>query len=92
AYALALALGIPPSWGYLICALVVIPLVTHGVSAISRLQVWTQSLWLIMLVVPFVYVLVRDPGAFAGITHYKGERGTSSGFDLHLFGAALTVG
>jgi len=92
AYALELALGIPPSWGYLICALVVIPLVTHGVSAISRLQVWTQPLWLIMLVVPFVYVLVRDPGAFAGITHYKGEKGTSSGFDLHLFGAALTVG
>src|SRR4051812_34202798 len=30
AYALELALNIPPSWGYLICALVVIPLVTHG--------------------------------------------------------------
>jgi signal transduction histidine kinase/CheY-like chemotaxis protein/purine-cytosine permease-like protein len=92
AYALELALGIPPSWGYLICALVVIPLVTHGVSAISRLQIWTQPLWLIMLVVPFVYVLVRDPGAFSGITHYKGEKGAASGFDLHLFGAALTVG
>jgi hypothetical protein len=74
AYALELALGIPPSWGYLVCALVVIPLVTHGVSVISRLQVWTQPLWLVMLVVPFVYVLVRDPGAFAGITHYAGER------------------
>jgi len=41
AYALELALGIPPAWGYLVCALVVIPLVTHGISAISRLQVWT---------------------------------------------------
>jgi hypothetical protein len=30
AYALELAFGIPPAWGYLICALVVIPLVTHG--------------------------------------------------------------
>src|SRR5688500_13563607 len=67
AYALDLALGIPPAWGYLVCALVVIPLVTHGISAISRLQVWTQPIWLVMLVVPFVYVLVRDPGAFAGI-------------------------
>ena len=92
AYALELALGIPPSWGYLVCALVVIPLVTHGVSAISRLQVWTQPLWLVMLVVPFGYVLVRDPGAFAGITHYAGERAAEAGFDLHLFGAALTVG
>lgn len=92
AYALELALGIPPSWGYLVCALVVIPLVTHGISVISRLQVWTQPLWLVMLVVPFVYVVVRDPGAFAGVLHYPGEKGQGAGFDVHLFGAALTVG
>ncbi|MBN9411298.1 MAG: response regulator [Burkholderiales bacterium] len=92
AYALELALGIPPSWGYLICALVVIPLVTHGVSAISRLQLWTQPLWLLMLIVPFAFVLALDPGAFAGITHYKGEKGTVDGFSMPLFGAALTVG
>ena len=92
AYALELALGIPPSWGYLVCALVVIPLVTHGVSVISRLQVWTQPLWLFMLVVPFIYVFANDPGAFNGITHYKGEKGFTSSFDMHLFGAALTVG
>jgi signal transduction histidine kinase/CheY-like chemotaxis protein/purine-cytosine permease-like protein len=92
AYALELALGIPPVWGYLVCALVVIPLVTHGVSAISRLQLWTQPLWLVMLVVPFVFVLVRDPGAFAGIVHYNGVKTGAKGFDLHLFGAALTVG
>ena len=36
AYALELAFDIPPAWGYLICALVVIPLVTHGVTAISQ--------------------------------------------------------
>ena len=92
AYALELALGIPPSWGYLICALVVIPLVTHGVSAISRLQVWTQPLWLVMLIVPFVAVFVLDPGAFAGVVHYKGEKTAVAGFSLPLFGAALTVG
>ena len=92
AYALELALDIPPSWGYLICSLVVIPLVTHGVSAISRLQIWTQPVWLVMLVVPFVYVLMREPEAFTGITHYVGDKGKDSGFDLHLFGASLTVG
>ncbi|WP_078366432.1 ATP-binding protein [Rhodoferax fermentans] len=92
AYALELALGIPPRWGYLVCALAVIPLVTHGVSTISRLQVWTQPLWLVMLVVPFVYVLLRDPNAFAGVTHYIGDKGSSDGFNLPLFGAALTVG
>jgi signal transduction histidine kinase/CheY-like chemotaxis protein/purine-cytosine permease-like protein len=92
AYALELALGIPPVWGYLACALVVIPLVTHGVSTISKLQIWTQPLWLLMLVVPFVYVLLRDPGAFSGITHYVGDKSQTGGFELHLFGAALTVG
>lgn len=92
AYALELALDIPPTWGYLICAIVVIPLVTHGVSAISRLQVWTQPLWLVMLVVPFVYVLAHDPGAFAGVVHYGGESLRGVTFQLPLFGAALTVG
>ncbi|MDP9900520.1 signal transduction histidine kinase/CheY-like chemotaxis protein/purine-cytosine permease-like protein [Variovorax ginsengisoli] len=92
AYALELALGIPPVWGYLVCALVVIPLVTHGVSAISRLQIWTQPIWLVMLVVPFAFVLVRDPGAFGGIVHYAGVKGEADGFNLHLFGAGLTVG
>ncbi|WP_077001525.1 ATP-binding protein, partial [Variovorax sp. KK3] len=92
AYALDLALGIPVVWGYLVCALVVIPLVTHGISAISRLQVWTQPIWLLMLVVPFGYVLARDPGAFGGIVHYNGLKPGLMGFDLHLFGAALTVG
>ncbi len=92
AYALELALDIPPTWGYLICAVVVVPLVTHGVSAISRLQMWTQPLWLVMLVVPFAYVLLRDPGAFAGVVHYGGESARGGSFQLPLFGAALTVG
>ncbi len=92
AYALELVLGIPPRWGYLICALAVIPLVTHGVSTISRLQVWTQPLWLVMLVVPFVVVLMREPTAFAGVVHYLGDKSVSEGFSLPLFGAALTVG
>ncbi len=92
AYALELSLGIPPRWGYLICALVVIPLVTHGVSMISRLQVWTQPLWLLLLVVPFVYVWMREPGAFAAVTHYAGVFGKGDSFNMLSFGVALTVG
>ena len=92
AYALELALDIPPAWGYLICALVVIPLVTHGVSVISRFQMWTQPLWLVMMVVPFIAVAVHAPGTFGDVVHYAGASGTAVGFDWHLFGAALTVG
>jgi hypothetical protein len=34
---------------------------------------------------------MRDPGAFAGVLHYKGELGDKAGFCFPLFGAVLTV-
>jgi hypothetical protein len=40
---------------------VVIPLVTHGVTVISRLQAWTQPLWAALLILPFVFLLVEEP-------------------------------
>ena len=92
AYALELAFGIPPAWGYLVCAMVVIPLVTHGVTAISRLQTWTQPLWLFLLVLPYTFLFLEDPEALAGLWQYGGAQGSDSGFNPHLFGAALTVG
>ncbi len=95
AYALELAFDIPPAWGYLICAIVVIPLVTHGVTAISRLQVWTQPLWLVMLVVPYCFVFWHNPGVLDEIAHYGGAPlGGADGtkFNIYLFGAAMTVG
>ncbi|MBA4215570.1 MAG: hybrid sensor histidine kinase/response regulator, partial [Polaromonas sp.] len=77
---------------YLICAVVVIPLVTHGVSVISRFQVWTQPLWLVMMVVPFGAVAIMAPETFTNVVRYGGESGAGALFDWHLFGAALTVG
>jgi signal transduction histidine kinase len=91
AYALELAFDIPPAWGYLLCALAVIPLVTYGVTWISRLQVWTQPLWLVLLLAPYVAVLWLNPGLPAQLAGYAGEQGTP-GFTLAGFGAALTVG
>ena len=90
AYALELALGIPPAWGYIICALVVIPLVTHGVTSISKLQTITQPIWLIMLVLPYMFLLFKDPRAFSGIAGYAGKG--SSAFEMRLVGAAMAVG
>ncbi len=92
AYALELAFKIPPVWGYLICALVVIPLVTHGVTAISKLQAWTQPLWIFLLVLPYAFLFLEDPQALSGIWQYGGEQGGYAGFNPHLFAAALTVG
>lgn len=99
AYAIELAFDIPPAWGYLLCSLVVIPLVTHGVTTISRLQVWTQPLWLAMLIVPFVYVLQQHPTVLTDIWHFGGVgpgvapgEPPPAGFDVMRFGAAMTVG
>jgi signal transduction histidine kinase/CheY-like chemotaxis protein/purine-cytosine permease-like protein len=92
AYALQMGLGIPPVWGYLLCALVVVPLVTHGVTVISRFQVWTQPLWLVMMVVPLAAVVLAEPGALASLVHYGGADGGQAAFDWLRFGAALTVG
>ena len=95
AYAMELAFDIPPAWGYLLCSLIVIPLVTHGVTTISRLQVWTQPLWLLMLIVPLAYVLHQHPQVLSQIWSYGGEGPDGprpAGFDLMKFGAAMTVG
>jgi signal transduction histidine kinase/purine-cytosine permease-like protein/ActR/RegA family two-component response regulator len=92
AYALELAFHIPPAWGYLICALVVIPLVTHGVTAISRLQAWTQPLWLTLLILPYAFLLVQEPEVLGGLLRYPGAHGSGGEFSMPLFGAALTVG
>jgi signal transduction histidine kinase/CheY-like chemotaxis protein/purine-cytosine permease-like protein len=92
AYALELAFDVPPVWGYLICALVVLPLVAHGVTAISTLQVWTQPLWLALLVLPYVFVFQKNPGLLGELVGYAGGNGQNAGFGLQGFGAAMTVG
>ena len=95
AYAMELAFDIPPAWGYLLCSLVVIPFVTHGVTTISRLQVWTQPLWLVMLLVPLAYVLHQHPSVLAQLWSYGGQDADGArpaGFDVMRFGAAMTVG
>ncbi|MES3013954.1 MAG: ATP-binding protein [Pseudomonadota bacterium] len=96
AYAIELAFDIPPAWGYLLCSLVVIPLVTHGVTTISRLQVWTQPIWLLMLIVPLAWVLHQHPGVLGEIWQYGGQAADGTprapGFDLLKFGSAMTVG
>ncbi len=92
AYALELAFDIPPAWGYLICAVVVVPLVTHGVTTISRLQLITQPIWLGMLILPYIYVFKEHPGIWQDLSAYAGADGESKGFDLLGFGSAMTVG
>ncbi len=90
ALALELYFGMPLSVGYLVSALVIIPLVMHGVTLLSRLQLWTQPLWLVLLVLPFVAVAVKNPEVYRQFTTFSG-RADDGQFNLLLFGAAATV-
>lgn len=95
--ALHLAFGIPAWVGYIISSVVVIPLVIYGVQLISRFQLVTQPFWIILNILPFVFIAFIDWGkidlwrAFAGIGHSNAGFGGTAPFDLLEFGAASAV-
>jgi signal transduction histidine kinase/CheY-like chemotaxis protein/purine-cytosine permease-like protein len=91
ALALELYFGMPLPVGYLVSALAVIPLVMHGVTLLSRLQLWTQPLWLVLLVLPFVAVWLKNPDVYHQFTTFHGRAEDGREFNLLLFGAAATV-
>ena len=89
AMALELCLGVPMTMGYLISALAVIPLVTYGISAISRFQVWTQPIFVLLNLAPIAAIALREPQALAEWRDYVGPSG--DGFRLLSCGAAASV-
>ncbi len=91
ALALRLYFGWPIAMCYLVSSLGVVPLVMHGVTLIQRLQWWTQPVWMLLFVLPYLAVLVKQPEAFADFTTLVGGVSHSNGFDAVMFGAAATV-
>ncbi len=92
---LALALQMYLDWPlwllYLVSSLVIIPLVARGITLISGLQLWTQPIWIVLFICPFVAVLAKKPELYADFTGLVGRVSNSSGFDPLMFGAAATV-
>ncbi|AYD01964.1 ATP-binding protein [Neorhizobium sp. NCHU2750] len=95
--ALQMAFGIPLWIGYIISAVVVIPLVIYGVQLISRFQLLTQPFWIVLNVLPFVFIAMLDWQkfdlwrAFAGVGHSNAQVGGAAPFNLVEFGAASAV-
>jgi signal transduction histidine kinase/DNA-binding response OmpR family regulator/purine-cytosine permease-like protein len=90
--ALELLFGIPLSIGYVISAVAVIPLVTHGIAYISSFQVWTQPIWFVLQLLPLFYVFNHSDSnvqEWLSFTGNAGEAGSS--FNLILFGSASAV-
>jgi purine-cytosine permease-like protein len=75
AQGLELGLGIPLWAGYALSTLIIFPLVIYGMSLLSKLQLWTTPLWLVLMVLPFVYLLVSHPDSVSSFFAYQGENG-----------------
>ncbi len=93
ASALELLLGLPLWLGYIVSVLLVIPLVTHGIAMISRFQLITQPLWLLLQLAPIIYLAQHPQGFFHQWFEYSGlnETNTNTTFNWLVFGSATTV-
>ncbi|EJN06245.1 ATP-binding protein [Phyllobacterium sp. YR531] len=95
--ALELAFGIPLWIGYIISAVVVVPLVTYGVRMISKFQLITQPFWIVLNVLPFIVIAFVDWEkfdlwrAFGGIHAPSTDTDRVAPFVLAQFGAASAV-
>ena len=92
AMALEMLFGVPLVLGYLICAVAIIPLVTHGITTISRFQVWTQPVWILLQLAPFVFIIYADASSISDWTQFEGAvAGNHQGLNVVMFGAAAAV-
>jgi signal transduction histidine kinase/CheY-like chemotaxis protein/purine-cytosine permease-like protein len=90
ASALELGLSIPLWLGYLVCSVAVIPLVMYGITMISRIQSWTQPIWIVLLAFPYLFLWLQHPKELDGLLH--ASYGINDGhFNWLLIGSASTV-
>ncbi|MFF4947902.1 purine-cytosine permease family protein [Streptomyces chattanoogensis] len=91
AQGLKLGLGLPLWLGYLVSTLMVIPLVIYGMKALSKLQVWTTPLWLLLMVGPLLYLVTTDPGTVDRFLSYTGTEGGGIDTASVLLGAGVCL-
>ncbi|ATL71143.1 purine-cytosine permease family protein [Nocardia terpenica] len=88
AQGLRLGLHVPLWLGYLVSTLLIFPLVIYGMNTLAKLQVWTTPLWLLLMVLPFAFLVVRHPDSIGTFFAYGGRDGTA----VSLAGAFLAAG
>ncbi|MCH9672804.1 MAG: hybrid sensor histidine kinase/response regulator, partial [Gammaproteobacteria bacterium] len=72
-FALEFCFGVPAFIGYIVSALIIIPLVVDGFSRISAFQTWTQPIWVLLHLLPFVLLPFTDVNIQMW-TGFTGER------------------
>lgn len=90
--ALRMVLGIPLPIAHLLSSLVVIPIAIYGISFISRMQVATQPLWLLLQFAPIAYVAFNGGPQIDDWQRFTGKQGNADGsLNLLLFAAAAST-
>ena len=89
---LATFFAIPLWLGYILCAAAVLPLVTHGITLISRFQLWTQPVWFVLNVIALGAALLAHPDWVPGWMRYEGTGPTATAaFNPLYFGACASI-
>lgn len=78
AQGLLVGLNIPLSIGYLITTLMVIPLVIYGMKALSKLQLWTTPIWLLLMAAPVIILIHKNPLLVNQFFNYAGSNGKNT--------------
>jgi len=91
AQALEVYFGIPLSFGYIISSLVIVPIVFYGITFITKLQNFTQPIWFIMMVAPFIAILYKDPDSLSIFTSMVGTVSKTDKFNIYYFGMAVGI-
>jgi len=89
--ALVMVLGIPIAFAHVVTALMVLPIAALGIRVISKVQLWSQPVWLILQFAPFAYLLLSNHDVVRGWTGFSGLDHTHGGFELLSFGMACTI-
>ncbi|MFT6389416.1 MAG: signal transduction histidine kinase/CheY-like chemotaxis protein [Cellvibrionaceae bacterium] len=99
ASALNALFSIPLYIGYIISSLLVIPIVTHGITFISRFQIATQPIWLSLQIVAIITIIyfeahsISEWKEFGGAYAAKISNGDTLNdqFNIILFGSACSI-
>ncbi|WP_410657307.1 purine-cytosine permease family protein [Amycolatopsis sp. lyj-112] len=91
AQGLKYALGLPLWLGYLVSTLAIIPLVIYGMKTLAKLQSWTNPLWLLLMVGPLVFLIVKDPDSVQRWLAHQGTSGSGLSSAAVMLGAGVCL-
>ncbi len=91
AQGLYLGLGIPRWIGYLISTVMIFPLVIYGMKTLARLQVATTPVWLVLMVIPVIYLVISHPESVETFFAHTGGAGEGVSFASAMLAAGVCL-